>query len=146
MRDRPIHAEHLPEPELRHYAPCSCRLEHPILYAAEHGHSALVEYLLNAGSDLDFENNLGETLIHLAAKNGFLSVIKALLSESTLPLDNDNRFTLAPTKEAILKKKTHVVEYLLSSSSCPGDDASSSLPFAAISGDTTLVSMLLGNL
>jgi len=85
--------------------------------------------------------------MHLAAKNGFLSVIKVLLnrSMSTLPIDNDTKLTLAPIKEAALRGQTHVVEYLLSHSPRPRDYASSSLPFAAVFGDTALVSMLLSH-
>ncbi|KAJ5219068.1 uncharacterized protein N7498_001167 [Penicillium cinerascens] len=147
VRDRPIHEEeHPPEPEFPPWAPCSCRLEHPIFRAAEYRHSELVKYLLNRGSGLDFENNLGETPIHLAAKNGFLSVIKVLLnrSMSTLLMDNDTKFTFAPIKEAALRGQTHVVEYLLSYSPNPHDYASSSLPFAAVSGNIALALMLLG--
>lgn len=147
VTDRPIHEEeHPPGPEFPRWAPCSCRLEHPIFYAAEHGHSELVKYLLNGGSGPGFQNNLGETPMHLAAKNGLLSVIKILLnrSMSTLLIDNDTKFTLAPIKEAALRGQTHVVEYLLSHSPNPHDYASSTLPFAAVSGDTALVSMLLG--
>lgn len=84
--------------------------------------------------------------MHLAAKNGFLSVIEVLLdrSGSTLPMDNDTTFILAPIKEAALKGHTQVVEYLLSHVPSPHAYASSSLPFAAVSGDTALASMLLG--
>jgi hypothetical protein len=60
-------------------------------------------------------------------------------------MDNDTRFTLAPIKEAALKGHTHVVEHLLSYAQSPRDYASSTLPFAAISGDIGLVSMLLGH-
>jgi ankyrin repeat protein len=144
VKGQPVHdQEHLPD-RFGNQVPCSCHLEHPILDAAEYGHSALVKYLLSAGSEPDLENNLGETPMHLAAKNGFLSVIKVLFSGSTLLMYNDTIFTLAPIKEAALRGQTQVVEYLLSSSSNPSDYASSSLPFAAVSGDIALVSMILG--
>jgi ankyrin repeat protein len=144
VKGQPVHdREHLPD-RFGNQVLCSCHLEHPILDAAENGHSALVKYLLSAGSEPDLENNLGETPMHLAAKNGFLLVIKFLSNGSTLPMYNDTIFTLDPVKEAALRGQTQVVEYLLSSSSSPSDYASSSLPFAAVSGDTTLVSMILG--
>lgn len=149
VEDRPIHTEeHLPRPGFLRWDPCSCRLEHPIFCAAEYGHSELVKYLLCVGSRPDFENNIGETPIHLAAKNGFLSVIKVLLEKGcSIPflMDNDTKFTLAPIKEAALKGHTHVVEHLLSYTPRPRDYASSTLPFAAISGNIALVSMLLGH-
>ncbi|KGO41766.1 hypothetical protein PEX1_031150 [Penicillium expansum] len=149
VEDRPIHTEeHPPRPGFLPWDPCSCRLEHPILCAAEYGHSELVKYLLRVGSGPDFENNLGETPMHLAAKNGFLSVIKVLLEKGcSIPflIDNDTKFTLAPIKEAALKGHTHVVEHLLSYAPSPRDYASSTLPFAAISGNIALVSMLLGH-
>lgn len=146
VRNRPTHEGHPPKPELRRRGLCSCRLEHPIFYAAEHGHSELVKYLLNAGPELNFENSGCETTIHLAAKNGFLSVIKVLLdrSGSTLLINKDIKFPLAPIKEAALNGYAHVVEYLLSRSLSPRDYASLSLPFAAVCGDTALASMLLG--
>ena len=104
-----------------------------------------MKYLLEVGSELDFENNWGETRIYLVAKNGFLSVIKVLLnrSETIIPIDKDIKFTLAPIKEAALKGYGHMVEYLLSCSPSPRDYASLSLPFAAISGDTALALLLL---
>ncbi|KAJ5957119.1 hypothetical protein N7501_011398 [Penicillium viridicatum] len=149
VEDRPIHTEeHLPRPGFLRCDPCSCRLEHPIFCAVEYGHSELVKYLLRVGSGPDFENNLGETPIHLAAKNGFLSVIKVLLAKGcSIPflMDNDTKFTLAPIKEAALKGHTRVVEHLLSYTPSPRDYASSTLPFAAISGNIALVSMLLGH-
>ncbi|KAJ5491893.1 hypothetical protein N7453_009990 [Penicillium expansum] len=131
MEDRPIHTEeHPPRPGFLPWDPCSCRLEHPILCAAEYGHSELVKYLLRQ------------------RKNGFLSVIKVLLEKGcSIPflIDNDTKFTLAPIKEAALKGHTHVVEHLLSYAPSPRDYASSTLPFAAISGNIALVSMLLGH-
>ncbi|KAJ5912731.1 hypothetical protein N7504_001614 [Penicillium tannophilum] len=146
VADRPVHEEeHSPKPES--LAPCSCPMEHPIFYAAEYGHPDLVDYLLRMGSRPDFENKVGETPMHLAAKSGFLSVIKVLLDRSgsmhQVPMDKDTKCTLAPIKEAALKGHMQVVEYLLLCSSSPRDYASSSLPFAAVSGDIALVSMLL---
>ncbi|KAJ5758179.1 uncharacterized protein N7511_006873 [Penicillium nucicola] len=144
VRFRPAHSqEHLPN-MAGDAVPCSCRMEHPILNAAEYGHSALVKYLLSEGSEPALENNLGQTPLHLAAKNGFLSVIKILLSGSTFPTPKDTNFALAPIKEAAFRGHTHVVEYFLSSLSSPNNSASSSLPFAAASGDTALVSVILG--
>jgi hypothetical protein len=71
VKGQPVHdQEHLPD-RFGNQVLCSCHLEHPILDAAEHGHSALVKYLLSAGSEPDLESNLGETPTHLAAKNGF---------------------------------------------------------------------------
>ncbi|KAJ5765756.1 hypothetical protein N7520_005315 [Penicillium odoratum] len=149
VKDRPIHTKkHRPRPVFPRPGPCSCRLEHPILCAAEYGHSELVKYLLRAGAGPDFENNLGETPVHLAARNGFLSVIKVLLEEGcSIPflMDKDTEFTLAPIKEAALKGHILVVEYLLSYAPTPREHASSTLPFAAVSGDIALVSMLLGH-
>ncbi|KAJ5524152.1 hypothetical protein N7494_010802 [Penicillium frequentans] len=146
VADGPVHVnEHPSTPES--LAPCPCRMEHPILYAAEYGHADLVDYLLRMGARSDFENNVGETPMHLAAKSGFLSVIKVLLDRSgsmhQVSMYKDTRFTLAPIKEAALKGHMQVVEYLLLCSPCPRDYASSTLPFAAVSGDIPLVSMLL---
>jgi hypothetical protein len=60
-------------------------------------------------------------------------------------MDDDTRSTLAPIKEAALKGHTHVVKYLLPHAPSLHAYPSSVLPFAAVSGDTTLVSMLLGH-
>jgi ankyrin repeat protein len=119
-------------------------MEHPILYAAEYGHTELVQYLLVSCPGSEFENNLGETPIHLAARNGSLSVIKALLNEGGAKVSMlDTNFTLAPTKEAAVNGHTHVVEYLLSDTLNKHVYTSSLLPFAAASGNITLISMLL---
>ncbi|KAJ5358927.1 uncharacterized protein N7496_011340 [Penicillium cataractarum] len=119
-------------------------MEHPILYAAEYGHAELVRYLLNAGAGSDFENNLGETPIHLAARHGFLSIIEVLLNEGGSKVSRlDTNFTLAPIKEAAMNGHMQVVEYLLPNTPNNQDYASSLLPFAAGSGNIALVSMLL---
>lgn len=145
VKDRPVHEEEHPRVSgFTFPSPCSCHMEHPILYAAEHGHAELVRYLLNAGAGSDFENNLGETSIHLAARNGFLPVIEVLLIEGGSKVSMlDTNFTLAPIKEAAINGHTHVVEYLLPKSPKSHDYASSLLPFAAVSGNIALVSMLL---
>ncbi|KAJ5959288.1 uncharacterized protein N7479_006438 [Penicillium vulpinum] len=144
VKGRPVHDKEHVLDRFGQQVPCSCHLEHPILYAAEHGHSALVAYLLSVGSEPDLKNSLGQTPMHRAAKNGCLSVVKVLLSAWKFPIDGDDTFTLTPIKEAALRGQTQMVECFLSSCLSPSNYASSSLPFAAVSGDMALVSMILG--
>ncbi|OOQ82676.1 hypothetical protein PEBR_37862 [Penicillium brasilianum] len=146
VKDRPFHeGEHPQVSGFTIPSPCTCYMEHPILYAAEYGHTELVRYLLvSCPESEEFKNNLGETPLHLAVRNGSLSVIKALLNEGWAKVSMlDTNFTLAPIKEAAVNGHTHVVEYLLSDTLNKHDYASSLLPFAAASGNIALVSMLL---
>ncbi|KAJ5450146.1 uncharacterized protein N7458_006595 [Penicillium daleae] len=128
-----------------------CPMKHPILYASEYGHTDLVKYLLRHGSDVFVEDCHGKKPIHLAARNGFLSVVEVLLNEAgdpTLSLNNDKDdvpfgICASPIQEAVFNGHQDVVEYLLSHSPSPRDHANISLPAAGASGDITLVTLLL---
>lgn len=128
-----------------------CPMKHPILYASEYGHADLVKYLLRHGSDVFVEDCHGKNPIHLAARNGFLSVVEVLLNEAgdpTMSLNDDNDdvpfgICASPIQEAAFNGHQDVVEYLLSHSASPRDHANISLPAAGASGDITLVTLLL---
>ncbi|KAL2831830.1 ankyrin repeat-containing domain protein [Aspergillus cavernicola] len=127
--------------------------DHPILHASEHGHVEVVEYLLDKGSDPQFESKNRKTPLHLAATNGYLPVIQALIDQPTFDSKNLSMRSKLwdeqeyPIQEAAYNKHQDVVEYLLSKlkpeSTSTKTAANICLPDAAASGDISLVSFLL---
>ena len=51
-------------------------------YAAQGGHAVLVEYLLQAGAEVDSANDAGETPLHYATALGHADVVRVLLASS----------------------------------------------------------------
>ncbi len=107
--------------------------------AASHGHLPLIEYLLNAGADINAANNQGQTALHLAVANGhqpiveflakrdvsldsksvklaaefgFLEILKFLLSEGA-PLESKRLIGTVALNVAAEEGHLEIVKYLL---------------------------------
>ncbi|KAJ5093985.1 hypothetical protein N7456_009846 [Penicillium angulare] len=124
--------------------------EYPILYASADGHADVVEYLIAKGSKLDCKDSDFRTPLALALRNGHLSVVKVLLDggvdiASARHGENKTRTSSqkSPIQEAAYHGHEDVIEYILSKSECPHDDAKSCISAAAASGNIDLVSLLL---
>ncbi|ORY07484.1 6-phosphofructokinase [Basidiobolus meristosporus CBS 931.73] len=59
-------------------------------YAASRGHSTLVEYLLDAGAEVDAVDREGETALLKAAFHGYLGVVKCLVDHCASVQHTDN--------------------------------------------------------
>ena len=69
-------------------------------YAAENGHSRVVELLLKAGASVAVRDFHGQTPLHAAASGGHLSVVRLLL-EHGAELDARGRFGRTPLHAAL---------------------------------------------
>ena len=57
----------------------------PLLYAAYNGHTAIVEYLLKRGADINAKTENGLTALFFAARFGHIEIIKVLLKNEADP-------------------------------------------------------------
>ena len=57
----------------------------PLLYAAYNGHTAVVEYLLKRGADINAKTENGLTALFFAARFGHIEIIKVLLKNEADP-------------------------------------------------------------
>lgn len=57
----------------------------PLLYAAYNGHTAVVEYLLKRGADINAKTENGLTALFFAARFGHIEIIKVLLRNDADP-------------------------------------------------------------
>jgi len=85
----------------------------PLHWATELGHEWVFDTLVKAGADLDLLLN-GKHLIHIAAENGHLRIIKILLKTSPSLLNLCDKSGQTPLIWAASRDHTDIVEYLIS--------------------------------
>ena len=84
----------------------------PLQIAAQEGYNDCVEGLLHAGVDLYVETKLG-TALHLAAKNGHLQVVQALVNYDHNILDVKNSDGWYPLHVAAGQGHSECVQYMI---------------------------------
>ena len=64
-------------------APPSAPEGTPLFFASEHGRLDVFEALVDAGADVDVQNDIGATPLHIASRHGQLDVVKSLVAART---------------------------------------------------------------
>ncbi|KAF4627731.1 hypothetical protein G7Y89_g10420 [Cudoniella acicularis] len=80
--------------------------------AAQHGHRAVAQLLLDLGADIDMANECGETALYWAAKSGHSALVELLLLNGARVLTKDNEGWTA-LDWAVVGGNNEVVKMLL---------------------------------
>jgi ankyrin repeat protein len=115
----------------------------PLLWAAENGHTATVQLLLEKGAEIESKDELGQTPLSQAAENGHTATIQLLLKKGAeIESKNDNGLT--PLLWATRNGHTATVQLLLKKGAKIYNEYSlTPLLWAAENGDTAIVKLLL---
>jgi ankyrin repeat protein len=116
-----------------------------ILAESRNGNTEAVKRLLEAGTDVNARNNLGDTPLMWAARNGHTETVKLFL-ESSADVNANNNYGWTALMWAARYGHTETVKFLLEK----GADANrenrhgnTALLFAAYEGSTEMVKLLL---
>ncbi|MCJ1430169.1 Ankyrin-2 [Sticta canariensis] len=115
-----------------------------LVIAAREGHIEIVKLLLNTGADINFENEHGNTALHLAVEENHLEIVKLLLNaEADVGIKK-----LRKTALRIAAQKGHleIVKLLLAAGAdfdLQGVHRDTALHSAAIEGHLEIVKLLL---
>jgi ankyrin repeat protein/thiol-disulfide isomerase/thioredoxin len=106
-----------------------------LMYAAVRGNIPLVRVLLDAKAQVRLKDAVGQTALHLAARNGEIEVMELLLAAGADPLAEDSRFLGTPLHHAVIGGHADAVLWLLRHG-CPvslrDEEGSAPLPYAVI--------------
>lgn len=84
----------------------------PLLLAAEYSYCSVVEYLIEAGANLEGCDRNGWTVLHYACRKGWLDVVKSVIKKgSDINAQTVRRNTSLHL--SVYAHNTEVVEYLL---------------------------------
>ena len=121
----------------------------PLGVAAAYGFHGIVQYLAEHGADLEKPNEYGESPLHVACREGHLSVVQYLTDHHHVDLETVNASLCTPLLSASVSGHLEVVKCLLTA----GADAnrrtigleSSVLHGSSISGNVDLLKWLIAN-
>lgn len=112
------------------------------IQAVQNSRPKEVANLLKRGMDPNAVDPKGQPVLHIAAREGNLDVVKALV-EAGADVDRRNAFKETPIMLASLAGSANIVEYLLSKDAEVNQPGWTALLYAATNGRTDIVKMLL---
>ncbi len=110
-----IHAPITAKPLLKKSIECNEPALH--LAVAKNDYFAVEKLLENSNSDIDQQNSIGETALHIAARHGNVKLIQLLLEFGANPniQDTMNMWRFTPAHVAIMNNQLNAFEELLKS-------------------------------
>ena len=88
----------------------------PILTAIKKGHIEIFEALLNAKASVDVKNNIGETALHIAARNGNTQIFDLLLTKVDVDIRDASGKTALEIAESqkneVIIKEGEIIRFL----------------------------------
>lgn len=89
-------------------------MDQALFFAAKHGQTEVVKYLLDHGTDPNSLHHENQTAIHWASFNGHLDCVKSLIEAGANPSLRDKRWNSSAYVWAREDNQTHVMDYLKS--------------------------------
>jgi ankyrin repeat protein len=117
----------------------------PLSYAAENGHEAIVQLLLDTSTEADSRDKDGQTPLSYAAENGHKTIVQLLLDRRA-EADSRDEYGLTPLSYAARNGYEAIVQLLLDTNAqadSRSKDGRTPLSYAAESGHEVIVQLLL---
>ena len=114
--------------------------ETALFIACENGHKDVAEYLLtHAECNQSVKNEVGNTMVHVASRNGHLKIVKFIIETNTVSIDPDELNDCDQTALHLACRNGHglIIEYLLTRAKCNPNlkDINGNTPLHVASGN-----------
>lgn len=114
-----------------------------ILHAVTAGHINMVRFLISQGADVHcILYQQGETLLHIAAKQGYLDIVKLLSQENNADINAETTSGMTPLNIAVSKGHLNLVKYLIEELKVDYEE-DEILKYAISSGQLNIVKYLI---
>lgn len=117
-----------------------------VMYAGKANNITVCNQLFDAGVNINLQNNAGDSLLHIAALNGYLELTKELVSRKNIVIDVKDNNGKTPLHIAGLKNNELIADLLLDNGAKINertDLGNTIIAIAADSGNDSLLSRLI---
>lgn len=120
----------------------------PLMMAVRYGHLEAVNQFIKYKESVDFKDDRGNTLLHIAISNNSLHIVKELLENSIIQsqLETTNKSGLTALQTAVVQGRTEAVALLLAhgaNDTLKTKEGNTLLHLAAYLNDNTILKMLI---
>ncbi|XP_012253051.2 ankyrin repeat domain-containing protein 16-like [Athalia rosae] len=84
----------------------------PLFESIKSGDSSAFEYLIKSSADFKTKDNVGQTILHLAAQSGNIQVIRFILENKLVDVNCEASLGITPIMLAEKNKQPHAIEVL----------------------------------